>query len=446
MRLNVPKKRIFKVGTPFTRVWHDNPFLTGSLQSLTTLPETKKRKEFLNPFFSKAAIVRVEPSLHRRKLRLFLDTLQQQASSATSTSASPGKEDSSEQQQQGSGVVDFFLGFRCLTADTIMDYCFQQDLNALSEPGFRSETVEAFIAGFDLALVATYFPNFFAVLNGVIFRLSEGVRRKYFAPVYGFQTMQKLAEERLVHLEKNPNCASKTKLPTMFDAMLAPDVAKGQVTPSRHDMIADGCLMIAAGTDTTANVLGTVLWNVTQNPDVEAKLVQELKKGMTDREVVLSSVELEGQGFEYLRAVVKEGLRLAYGVPGTIPRRVPKEGAMLGGRFIPGGTIVSAGIYLQNTDAATFPDPFKFDPQRWLCDAETHAKRDRQMLSFSRGSRACIGINLAYATLHLTVAHLFRRFDIKTTGYTTEHDMEWNDRFVPVPNGRIKGLVKVREE
>lgn len=162
--------RIFRVGTPFARVWHDNPFLTGSLQSLTTLAETKKRKEFLNPFFSKAAIVRVEPFLHRQKLALFLDTLQ----------ASAG------------GVVDFFLGFRCLTADTIMDYCFQQDLNALAEPGFQSETVEAFIAGFDLSLVGTYFPNFFAVLNKIIFSLPESVRETYFKPVHGFQTMQKV--------------------------------------------------------------------------------------------------------------------------------------------------------------------------------------------------------------------------------------------------------------
>jgi hypothetical protein len=94
------------------------------------------------------------------------------------------------------------------------------------------------------------------------------------------------------------------------------------------------------------------------------------------------------------------------------------------------------------------------------------------MVSFSRGSRSCIGIkyvvlhvhnqrnshlpctrkfqltpsSLAYATLHLTVAHLFRRFEITTTGYTTEEDMEWNDRFVPVPNGRIKGLVKIRAD
>ncbi|KAF2193532.1 cytochrome P450 [Zopfia rhizophila CBS 207.26] len=422
--------QIFRVGTPFDRIWHNNPFLTGSLESLTTLNQTKKRKEFLSPFFSKASINRVEPFLHRVKLIQFLDTLKDSAQ------ANGGK----------GSVIDFFLGFRCLTADTIMDYCFQQDLNALDEKDFQSKTVEAFVAGFDLALVSTHFPKTFGILNSIIFSLPESVREKYFAPVYGFQMVQKLAKERVEHLLSKPPNPNSSKMPTMFDLMLTPDPKKDQVTPSKHDMIADGCLMIAAGTDTTANVLGLALWHITSNPSIEAKLLKELKAAMPDRDVMLESSRLESEGFIYLRAVVKEALRLAYGVPGRIMRKVPSGGATFNGRFVPGGTTITSGIYLQNTNPETFPDPLKFDPERWLCDPDTYKERDRHMLSFSRGSRSCIGINLAYATLHLTVAHLFRRFEIVTKDYTTEYDMDWNDRFVPVPNGRIKGLVRERKD
>ena len=166
--------RIFRVGTPFERVWHDNPFLTGSLQSLTTLAETKKRKEFLSPFFGKAAIVRVEPFLHRKKLLIFLDTLEAVAAAQNGNSGKDGR------------VVDFFLAFRCLTADTIMDYCFQADLNALASERFKNKTVKAFIAGFNIALLATYFLNLFRALNALIFSLPESVRVTYFAPVYSF--------------------------------------------------------------------------------------------------------------------------------------------------------------------------------------------------------------------------------------------------------------------
>lgn len=140
------------------------------MQSKETLPETKKRREFLSPFFSKAAISRVEPYLHRQKLSGFLSTL----------------------EKANGTVVDFYLAFRCLTADLVMDYCFQQDLDALAAPGFQDKTVEAFIQGFDMALVGTFFPNFFGFVNKIIMALPEGVRERYFAPVHGFQMMQKV--------------------------------------------------------------------------------------------------------------------------------------------------------------------------------------------------------------------------------------------------------------
>ncbi|KAH7384477.1 cytochrome P450 [Pyrenochaeta sp. MPI-SDFR-AT-0127] len=425
--------QIHRVGTQFDRVWHDNPFLTGSLQSKITLAETRKRKEFLSPFFSKSAISRVEPVLHRKKLVQFLSTL-----AATDKT-----------------VVNFYYAFRCLTADVVMDYCFQSDLGALASPGFRNTTVETFVEGFELATVPFFFPNVFGLLTKFILALPENVRKERFPPIHGFQLMQRMAQVRVEDAIKSAEAEQaegkedgerEEKVPTMFDLMLRPNGSKGQVTPPKSDMVADGCLMIAAGTDTTANALGNILWHVTQNPDIEAKLLAELKRSIKSKEEVLDSASLEGQGFEYLRAVVKEGLRLSYGVPGRAIRRVPKDGARLGEVFVPGGITITAGIYLQNTDPNTFPDPFKFVPERWLCDPETYKLRDRQMLSFSRGSRSCIGINLANATLHLTTAHLFRRFEIQTTGYTTAADMEWKDHFVPTPIGKIRGLVKVRRD
>lgn len=146
----------------------------------------------------------------------------------------------------------------------------------------------------------------------------------------------KLSRERVEYLIAHPE-KSNSKIPTMFDLMLNPDAEKGQVTPPKSDMVAEGCLMIAAGTDTTANALGIILFHVTQNPQIEARLVEELKTAMPGRDVMVESARLEGEGFEYMRAVVKEALRLSYGVPGRIIRKTPKEGARFGDTFVPGG-------------------------------------------------------------------------------------------------------------
>jgi cytochrome P450 len=307
-------KRIHRVNTPFTHIRHSNPFLVGSLQSLCTNSEVKKRREFISPFFSKAAVSRVEASLHGgTKLVQFLTTL----------------------AQCDNSVVDFFLAFRCLTADVIMDYSFRADLGALQSDGFRNQTIETFVQGSRSVIVAKFFPGVFGVLNRVIFSLPEEWRKKYFAGVYGFETMQKMARERvddaLARADRDEGGAF-----TMFDAMARPDVGKGQVRPKKEDMVADGCLMIAAGTDTTAFALGTILWHVTQNPEIERRLLEELKREIGKEEVV-ASARLEGEGFEYLRAVVKEGLRTSWGVPGRIIRSVPKGGAKFGEVWVPGG-------------------------------------------------------------------------------------------------------------
>ena len=51
-----------------------------------------------------------------------------------------------------------------------------------------------------------------------------------------------------------------------------------------------------------------------------------------------------------------------------------------------------------------FPDSHTFNPQRWIDDP----RLEKYMVAFSRGSRACIGINLAYAELFSCVARVFR--------------------------------------
>lgn len=224
-----------------------------------------------------------------------------------------------------------------------MNYCFQADLAALEEAGFRSKTVEAFIEGFDMAELGCYLPRTFGVLLKVVRMLPEKTREKYFAPIYGFETIQRLARERVeaaINKSKKRESTKESeddKIPSIFNNMLNPDPSKGQVTPSKADMVADGCLMIAAGTDTTANVLGVLLWHVTQNPKVEAKLLADLKCAMPERDVLLDSATLEGDQFEYMRAVVKESLRLAYGVPGRILRVTPPQGGLVAGMEIPGG-------------------------------------------------------------------------------------------------------------
>jgi cytochrome P450 len=101
-------------------------------------------------------------------------------------------------------------------------------------------------------------------------------------------------------------------------------------------------------------------------------------------------------------------------------------------------------IPLLHHNTTIFPSPTAFDPNRWINDP----KLDRYLFSFSRGPRACIGINLAWAELYNVLASVFGHYgDEKGQGpsmklwkttiedVTTKHDL-----FVPFPFMESEGV------
>lgn len=93
-----------------------------------------------------------------------------------------------------------------------------------------------------------------------------------------------------------------------------------------------------------------------------------------------------------------------------------------------------------------FPSPHEFRPERWL----ENPRLDRYLVSFSKGSRQCLGMNLAYSELYLALACIFRQYglrDQKNMGGqielfgTTKEDVEIQfDQFVAIPKADSKGV------
>lgn len=82
----------------------------------------------------------------------------------------------------------------------------------------------------------------------------------------------------------------------------------------------------------------------------------------------------------------------------------------------------------RNTEA--FPSPDIFDPSRWTrTDPNTFRTREKCLVSFSRGSRTCIGQNLALCELYVTLGTLFRRFEDLELFDVGPEDMTYVDYF-----------------
>jgi cytochrome P450 len=101
----------------------------------------------------------------------------------------------------------------------------------------------------------------------------------------------------------------------------------------------------------------------------------------------------------YLNAVIKEGLRLSYGVSSRTARIATEEDLVYRGEWnkkdvehvIPRGYAIGMSTAITHHDEAIFPDSHRFYPERWLDGkGELNKGLERGLMAFSRGSRKCL--------------------------------------------------------
>ena len=87
-------------------------------------------------------------------------------------------------------------------------------------------------------------------------------------------------------------------------------------------------------------------------------------------------------------------------------------------------------------DESIFPDSFCYRPERWLDDPKAPSGKvlSRYSLAFGKGTRVCLGMQLAYAEMELSLAALFRRFDFELFE-TSRKDVDvYSDAIGPAPH------------
>ncbi|CAL5081060.1 unnamed protein product [Urochloa decumbens] len=181
--------------------------------------------------------------------------------------------------------------------------------------------------------------------------------------------------------------------------------------------------MIAAATETTAVTLEWAMAELARNPRVMAKLQHEIARvagAGNAKQDAIAEAELSRMG--YLRAVIKEVLRLHPPAPLLIPRESMAAAALQGGRYeIPAGTTLLVNAWAIGRDPAAWDAPEEFRPERFLAGgaaggggsrpAVDFRGTDYQLLPFGAGRRICPGINFALPVLELALASLLRHFD-----------------------------------
>jgi len=227
---------------------------------------------------------------------------------------------------------------------------------------------------------------------------------------------------------------------TIFREILdEPSLPDDQKTDTR--MMAEAESLVGAGTLTSAHMLALTSFFVLKNPEILKNLVSELKTAMPDP--TSSPDQKVFETLPYLNAVMDEGFRMSYGSMHRLSRSHPKDTLQFKNWTIPPGTPVGFSAYLIHNNSILFPEPRKFNPNRWLDLEHKERQRLRSYLNnFGRGSRQCVGMRLAYAELYLTLGYLFRRLGEKLELFDTEYerDIEYvQDFFIPAPSKQSRG-------
>ncbi|KAL9044219.1 MAG: hypothetical protein Q9214_002626, partial [Letrouitia sp. 1 TL-2023] len=198
----------------------------------------------------------------------------------------------------------------------------------------------------------------------------------------------------------------------------------------------EGTSIVGAGVETTKSTLTLATFYILKNPKVLQRLRKELKQVFPDPNKPPELSELEQLPF--LTAIIRESLRLSNGVAQRLPR-VSRTPIQYSTYTIPPGFPISMSAYVQHRDERIFPSSKTFNPDRWI-DPTQERHLSRYLVSFSKGTRMCLGVNLAWAEMYIGLATVFRRVELEL--FETESDAVDMAReyFVPLPKRGTKGV------
>jgi cytochrome P450 len=185
-----------------------------------------------------------------------------------------------------------------------------------------------------------------------------------------------------------------------------------------------------------AYVIRNLAYHISANRGGQQKLLQELKSVMPHPGDPVELQKLES--LPYLTAVIREGLRITHPVSHRISRIFPEKTLVYDGKPIPPGTVVHMSAILIHENKDIFTEAKTFRPERWLQSDGLQ----RYLVTFSRGSRSCLGINLAWAEMYLIIAKIFRQFDLNLDEVIQERDIDVaRDVIIGVPRSDSKGII-----
>ncbi|CAB3239056.1 unnamed protein product [Arctia plantaginis] len=184
---------------------------------------------------------------------------------------------------------------------------------------------------------------------------------------------------------------------------------------SDDDLVAQAVLFLLAGFDTISTAMTFIIHELAVNPDVQEKLVEEIKEFDQKNGGQLDFKSI--QSMKYMDMVVSEGMRMHPPAPfldricvkdynfGRVNKTATKD------LIVRKGAAIGFPIYIFHRDPQLFPNPQKFDPERFS-DENKHNIKPFSYMPFGLGPRNCIGSRFALCEVKVMLYQLLRKIKV----------------------------------
>ncbi|KAJ1695759.1 hypothetical protein LUZ63_012457 [Rhynchospora breviuscula] len=182
--------------------------------------------------------------------------------------------------------------------------------------------------------------------------------------------------------------------------------------------------MFGAGSHTTFITLEWVMAELVKDHKTMLKLQQEIRMVCHDKENV---TEEDLKKMTWLKAVIKETLRLHPPAPLLVPRESSEE-TQINGYDVPKGTKVLINAWAINRDPKFWQNPEEFIPERFMGDTGVDFRGNHfQLIPFGGGRRICPGINFAISNIEMMIASILFHFNWELPCGMTRDEFDMSD-------------------
>lgn len=193
---------------------------------------------------------------------------------------------------------------------------------------------------------------------------------------------------------------------------------------SEEEILGSAVGLFLAGHDVPANGLIFLAALLSLHPEASARLMKEIDQELGDRQITYEQIFRLPE----LNRVFDESLRILS--PALLIFRQAQADTTLGNFEIAHGTEVLLSPFMTNTDPATFENPRRYRPERWL----TIKPSSYEYLPFGFGVRRCLGASFAEIQLKLAITKIFQRYRLVPRA---ESRMDFKYTIAVQPHGKL---------